>query len=185
MTWVCATRTEARAARKAGLRASVVGVGARKTLPDGPLVSFGLAGALRDGIDCGELLDATRVVGAQGETLWEGAPLGIAGARQGTILAGDALLDDPAERRRLHAETGADAVDMESGTLARTGRLEGCVRAISDTPSATLGPLASMVDAEGRLAWSGIARSALRPRDTFRSLSRVRHALRKLGEVSG
>lgn len=184
MTWVCATRTEARAARRAGLRASVVGVGVRKALPEGPLVSFGLAGALRDGIGCGELLDATRVVGAKGETLWEGGPLGIAGARQATILAGDAVLDDPAERRRLHEQTGADAVDMESGALARSGRLEGCVRAISDTPTATLGPLAEMVDADGRLAWGGIARSALRPRDTARSLSRVRQALRRLGEVN-
>ena len=184
MTWVCATRTEARAARKAGLRASVVGVGARKTLPDGPLVSFGLAGALRDGIDCGELLDATRVVGAQGETLWEGAPLGIAGARQGTILAGDLLLDDPAERRRLHEETGQTPWTWNP---ERSRARDGSRAAFARSPTRLRrrsGRFASMVDAEGRLAWSGIARSALRPRDTFGSLSRVRLALRKLGEVS-
>jgi nucleoside phosphorylase len=45
------------------------------------------------------------------------------------------LVDDPAELRRLHERTDADAVDMESGLLAATGRLRGCVRAISDTPA--------------------------------------------------
>ena len=73
---------------------------------------------------------------------------------------------------------------MESGTLARSGRLHGCVRAISDTPSATLGPLAEMLDDTGRLSWHGVGRAALRPRETARSLSRVRLALRRLGEVS-
>ena len=184
MTFACATRTEARAARRAGLRSSVVGVGAHGPLPEGPLVSFGLAGGLHDGVACGDVLDATRVVGAGGETLWEGGPLGIAGARRATILAAEQVIDDPAERRRLHERTGADAVDMESGVLARSGRLAGCVRAVSDTPSRTLGPLAGTLDADGRLAWGGIACALAHPRQTFRSLSGLRLALRRLGEVA-
>jgi len=184
MTFVCATRTEARAARRAGLRSSVVGVGARGPLPDGPLVSFGLAGGLHDGIACGDMLDATRVVGTDGETLWEGHPLGIAGARRATILAVGRVIDDPAERRRLHEQTGADAIDMESGVLARSGRLAGCVRAVSDTPSRTLGPLAGALDADGRLAWGGVAHAVARPRQTLRSLTGVRLALRRLREVA-
>ncbi len=134
-----------------------------RRFPTDRLVSFGLAGALRDGIDCGERArrDPSRRR-TTGETLWEGASARRSlGARQGTILAGRTVSSTiRPSARRLHERTGADAVDMESGVLARTGRLDGCVRAISDTPSATLGPLASMVDAEGRLAWSGIARSA-------------------------
>src|SRR4029079_13538049 len=82
--------------------------------------------------------------------LWEGDGLGLAGARAGTILAMSRLVDDPAELRRLHERTGADAVDMESGVLAATGRLRGCVRAISDTPAEPLGPLAQAVTPDGR-----------------------------------
>ena len=136
MTIVCATRTEARAARRAGLKAAVVGIGAPGELPEGPLVSFGLAGALHDGLACGDVLDAARVVDANGEILWEGGPLGVDGARRVTILATSAVVDGPAERLALHRRTGADAADMESGVLAQSGRLVGCLRAISDTPSA-------------------------------------------------
>src|SRR5437764_13107214 len=125
MTLACATKTEERAARKLGARTALIGIGARRALPDGPVVSFGLAGGLHDGLDCGEVVDATRVVDADGAVLWEGEPLGAPGAKTGTILAVDAVVDDPAERRRLHERTGADAIDMESGVLARTGRLAG------------------------------------------------------------
>jgi len=184
MTAVCATRTEARAARHAGLRTAVVGVGVRRPLPDGRLVSFGLAGALHEGLDVAEVLDATRVVDSDGRTLWEGEPLGVEGATRATLLAVDRVFDDPAERRVLHQRTGADAADMESGALARSGRLQGCVRAISDTPAATLGPIAEMLGDNGRLSLHGVGRAALRPRETARSLSRVRHALRRLSEVS-
>ena len=58
---VCATRTEARAARRAGLRSSVVGVGAHGPLPEGPLVSFGLAGGLHDGVACGDEIGRAHV----------------------------------------------------------------------------------------------------------------------------
>ena len=84
------------------------------------MVSFGIAGALRDGLAIGTVLDATRVVDAEGTVLWEGRPLGVPGAEAATMLAADEIVDDPSERRRLHELTGADAVDMESGRLART-----------------------------------------------------------------
>ena len=184
MTLVCATQTEARAARRLGARAAVVGIGARRELPEGRIVSFGLAGGLHDGLECGEVLDATRVVDADGTVLWEGSPLGVAGARVATILAVDAVVDDPAERRRLHERTGADAADMESGPLARSGRLTGCLRAISDTPGRTLGPLAQVLDGNGRLRPGGIARALAAPRRTLRALADVRRALGKLEGVS-
>ena len=150
MTLACATRTEERAARKLGARTALIGIGARRALPDGPVVSFGLAGGLHDGLECGEVVDATRVV------------------------------DDPAERRRLHERTGADAIDMESGVLARTGRLAGCLRAISDTPERTLGPLVDVMDASGKLRPGGIVRALAAPRRTCRALADVRRALEAL-----
>jgi hypothetical protein len=184
MTLACATRTEERAARKLGGATAVVGIGATGALPEGPVVSFGLAGGLHDGLECGEVLDATRVVDADGAVLWEGGPLGISGARTATILAADAVVDDPDERRRLHERTGADAVDMESGALARTGRLAGCLRAVSDTPSRPLGPLAGVMDANGKLRPGGIARALAAPRRTGRALAGVRRALTKLEQVT-
>jgi hypothetical protein len=184
MTVVCATRTEARAARRAGLKAAVVGIGAQRALPEGPLVSFGLAGALHDGFACGDVLDAARVVDTNGETLWEGGPLGVDGARRVTILATTAVVDEPAERLDLHRRTGADAADMESGVLALSGRLVGCIRAVSDTPSRPLGPLATVVDVDGSVAWRGVLSALAQPRRTFGALAGVRTALRKLAEAS-
>jgi nucleoside phosphorylase len=176
MTLACATKTEERTARKLGARTVLVGIGARH-MPDEPVVSFGLAGGLHDGVACGEVLDATRVVDPAGDVLWEGSPLGVAGARPATILAVETLVDDPGERRRLHERTGADAVDMESGALARAGRLAGCVRAVSDTPDRTLGPIGELLDANGKLRPAGILRALAAPRRTARALADVRRAL--------
>jgi adenosylhomocysteine nucleosidase len=184
MTLACATKTEERVARRLGARTALVGIGARRALPQGPVVSFGLAGGLHDGLACGEVLDATRVIDLDGSVLWEGEPLGAAGATRGTILAVDTVVDDPAERRRLHEQTGADAIDMESGALARTGRLAGCLRAISDTPDRPLGPLSEVLNANGKLRPAGIARALAAPRRTGRALADVRHALTRLERVS-
>ena len=183
VTYACATSLEARAARKAGGRVVRVGVRARRGIPDGRLVSFGVAGGLHDGLACAEVLDATRVVDAEGNVLWEGGPLGVSGARPGTILAAGEIVDDPVERRRLHERTGADAVDMESGPLARSGRLVGCVRAISDTPSRTLGPLAKTLGPDGRLVPAGLAAALLSPRRTVRALADLRLAVRRLSTL--
>src|SRR5205085_11623883 len=120
-----------------------------------------------------------------GNVLWEGGPLGVSGARAATILAMDAVVDDPAERRRLRERTGADAVDMESGPLARSGRLVGCLRAVSDTPSRPLGPLAKTLGPDGRLSPAGIAAALARPRRTWRALGDVRRALAKLATSEG
>jgi hypothetical protein len=62
VTLACATTAELRAARRAGLRTALVGLGGVNGIPDKePLVSFGLAGSL-DGLSCGTVIDAVRVV---------------------------------------------------------------------------------------------------------------------------
>jgi hypothetical protein len=180
MIYACATTAEARAARRAGLRASLIGLAGTNGVPDGALVSFGLAGSL-NGLRAGDVIDAVRVVDERGETLWEGAGLGVGGARRVTVLACERIVDDPAERRRLHETTGADAIDMESGVLARTGRLRGVVRAVSDTPERPLGALAGAVHADGRSSWSGLARALATGRwQTVRALADALRALRAL-----
>jgi nucleoside phosphorylase len=158
LTFACATSAEERVAKRVGLVAARVGIRAVNGVPDGRVVSFGLAGALHDGLAIGDVLDASRVVDASGATLWEGEPLGVRGARAAVMLASDDLVHDPAERRRLHESSGADAVDMESGVLAATGRLAGVLRAISDVPSSAIAGVDTIVHADGRTNPVGLVR---------------------------
>jgi hypothetical protein len=171
---------EQRAARRLGPTA-LVGLAAANGVPEGRLVSFGIAGALRPDLPVGTVIDATRVVDEDGAVLWEGAPLGVSAARVGTILGAGRIVDDPDERARLHVATGADAVDMESGPLARSGRLAGCIRAISDTPEQRLAGLAEAAKPDGRPDLPGLARGFVRaPRDTALAVANAMRALRSL-----
>ena len=158
LTFACATTAEERVAKRAGLNAARVGVRVANGVPKGRLVSFGLAGALRDGLTIGEVLDVTRVVDEQGVTLWEGGPLGVPGARTATVLGSDVLVHTAMERRRLHNASGADAVDMESGVLARSGRLAGVVRVISDDVTSAIEGVDKTVYPDGRTDPLGLLR---------------------------
>jgi hypothetical protein len=181
VTFACATGAEQRAARRAGARAALVGLSAANGVPDGPLVSFGLAGALHDDLPSGTVLDATCVVDSSGGVLWRGEPLGVPGARRVTMLAADEVVDDPVARRRLHERTGADAADLESGALARSGRLRGVLRAVSDTPARPLNGIAAAVKADGAYDWAGLARAFARePRGFARAAGDARRALVRL-----
>jgi hypothetical protein len=180
-----AMTVEARIARRLGPTA-LVGLGASNGVPaEGRLVSFGIAGALRGDLGVGTVIDATRVVDESGALLWEGEPLGVAAARTGTILGASRIVDDPRERARLHAATGADAVDMESGPLARSGRLAGCIRAVSDTPTRRLGGVAQGAKPNGEVDVAGFLRGFLRePLVTFRAALGARRALKSLEAIA-
>jgi adenosylhomocysteine nucleosidase len=184
LTACCATAAEERVAKRAGLRTALIGLGGVNGVPGDALVSYGLAGAL-DGLVTGTVVDAVKVVDESGATLWEGAGLGVPGAVKGTILASDRVIDAAEERARLHAATGADAVDLESGVLARSGRLVGCVRAISDTPARPLGAIVGAVTPQGALDWPGIARGLARsPRGFLRAGLDWKRALDSLGRTT-
>jgi adenosylhomocysteine nucleosidase len=181
LTFACATTAEERVARRLGLRTVRVGVRAANGVPDARLVSFGLAGALSEDLRVGDVLDATRVVDERGETLWEGRQLGVAGARAATVLGSDELVHDAGERRRLHEASGADAVDMESGVLARSGRLAGVVRVVSDGAGSAIEGVDGTVHPDGRTNVPGLVRwVATRRGDAVRSLRDAVVALRAL-----
>jgi len=183
LTFACATSAEERVARRAGLDAVRVGNGVANGVPAGRLVSFGVAGSLGE-LQVGEVLDATRVVDETGATLWEGPGLGVRGARAGVLLGGNVLVHDAAERDQLRATSGADAVDMESGTLARSGRLAGVVRAISDDASSTVEGLDSTVHADGRTNALGLVRWIAKQRgDAIRSIRGALRALKALEQA--
>ena len=157
LTFACATTAEERVARRLGLRTVRVGVSVANGIPAEPVVSFGLAGGLGD-VRIGDVLDATRVVDESGQTLWEGPGLGVRGARPATMLGGGVLVHDVAERRRLREASGADAVDMESGTLARAGRLAGVLRAVSDDAGSAMEGVDGTVHPDGRTDVAGLLR---------------------------
>ena len=183
LTFACATSAEERIARRAGLDAVRVGLRVANGVPEGRVVSFGLAGSL-GGLGIGEVLDATRVVDETGATLWEGPGLGVRGAHGGVVLGGDVLVHDATERARLREASGADAVDMESGVLARSGRLAGVVRAISDDPQSMIEGVEETVHADGRTNVAGLLRwVATRRRDAIRSMRDALRALRALEEA--
>ena len=137
LTLACALADEEGAARSGNARAARVGLQAALPLPEGRLVSFGLAGALVSGLEPGTLVSARRIVDADGTVLWEQEPLRVPGALSAVVCDAGLVVDDPSARRELARETGAVAVDTESAALAATGRLAGVVRAISDTPEPT------------------------------------------------
>lgn len=182
----CATAPEQEAGERAGLPTALVGLSGMNGFPDAPLVSFGLAGALRDDLPCGTVLDAVRVVDEAGAVLWSGEPLGVPGARPATMLAAERIVDDPAERRRLAQATGADAADLESGPIARTGRMAGALRVVSDTPSRTLHGVCGAVKPEGPLHWPGLVSGFVRsPVGFARAAADGRRALRELRRAAG
>ena len=180
LTFACALPAERRAAKRLG-RTVLVGMACTHGVPERDVVSFGLAGALHDGLGVGDVLDATRVVDEHGRTLWEGGPLGVAGARPATVLGAAELVHDAAERRRLHEESGADAVDMESGVLARSGRLAGVVRVVSDGIESAIEGVDHTVHADGRTDVVGLLRwIATRRGDAVRSMRDAVSALQAL-----
>jgi hypothetical protein len=183
LTFACATTAEERVARRLGLPAVRVGVRAANGVPEGRLVSFGLAGALDDSLRVGDVLDATRVVDDSGVVLWEGPGLGV--GRPAVVLGGGELVHDPDERARLRAVTGADAVDMESGVLARSGRLAGVLRVVSDDVHSAIEGVDATVHPDGRTNVVGLVRWVAAKRgDALRSLRDALIALRALEKVA-
>jgi len=181
LTLACALAVEERAARRGGARAARVGPRAALPLPQGPLASFGLAGALVPDLRPGALVTATRVVDERGGVLWEGDPLAVPGAEAAVVCTADRVVDAPLERARIAERTGAVAVDMESGGLARSGRMAGVVRAISDTPARSVGRLARASHPDGRTAWGTVVLAFLtEPVRALRASKDARRALASL-----
>lgn len=150
-------------------------------MPEEPVVSFGLAGALVAGLEPGTLVTARRIVDEEGRTLWEGDPLLVPAARPVVLCAAVRVVDAPSDRGALAARSGAEVVDMESGRLASAGRLMGAVKAISDTPDRPLGRLASAATPDGGVDWRVAASALVHERRTaVRAAVAARRALGSL-----
>ncbi|MCF3935827.1 phosphorylase [Acuticoccus sp. M5D2P5] len=166
---VCGIAGEARIAARAGvstLAAPPHALGARLAAVDpasiSAVVSFGLAGGLAAGVRPGDLVIAERIVGRES---FDCHPVGARLAaslsprlmvHRGSIVAIDAPVLTPAEKRALAAAHGAIAVDTESHLAARFAEAHGLpfvtLRAVCDPVDQPLPPLAiHAVGANGRL----------------------------------
>jgi len=116
------------------------------------LVSFGIAGALSPTLAPGSLILADSVRTAEGAhwrtaSAWRQDLVGEVGmAAGGAMLATETAIRSATEKHRLHAETGAVAVDMESGGVARAAETAGVpflvVRVVADPATRRLPPSA-------------------------------------------
>lgn len=104
------------------------------------IVSFGMAGALADGLAIGDWVVADRLTGtveADCDPAWTRAIAArLSGARLGGFFADGRMIDTVAEKLALGAGHGALAVDMESHVAAAVAREAGLpfaiVRCVSD-----------------------------------------------------
>jgi hypothetical protein len=184
LTFACASPIEMRAAQKLG-KTALVGMNCRLGIPEGRTISYGFAGALRHDLGVAEIVDATRVIDIEGNVLWEGEPLGIKGAKTGTILGSDKMMHDPKDHLRLHEKFGADVIDMESHLYAKAGRLAGCIRIVSDTPAQPLGLLAKAMRPEGPVLYGKAVYAFIAaPVASARTVRGIRKAMRAMHELS-
>lgn len=139
---------EARVARKLGrvvIGAEAAGMDAGRAAA---LISFGVCAGLDPALVAGAIVVPERVLTLAGECFAADRALvaALGGANAGALLASDAIIGKRAEKARLFAATGAAALDMESGAVARAAVRCGIpfavFRAVADPAARDLPPAA-------------------------------------------
>jgi adenosylhomocysteine nucleosidase len=115
------------------------------------VLSFGLCGGLDPALEAGDLIIPARIISGEGKSLtcdpdWTGRledALDDMLTRKGSTLAhSSAIVAGPRRKSVLRANTGADAVDMESYAVGLAARKAGkpfaVIRAVSDTADTKL-----------------------------------------------
>jgi adenosylhomocysteine nucleosidase len=156
-------------------------VAAQALLAEGAaaLVSFGLAGGLDPALPPGALVVPRGVM--SGSALYVCAPALTSlfgGTTADRIYAGAGIAATAVQKSTLFAQTGAAAVDLESGAVAgiaaEQGRPLAVLRAIVDAASVDLPPAACLaLGPGGRVALPGILASVLRQPGQIAGLLRL------------
>ncbi len=139
----------------------------------GAVISFGVAGGLAPGLEAGSCLVARAVLTPDGQRYeadrrWAQRLSALVDSAPIVDLVGvDAPVAGPHDKRTLHVETGAVAVDMESHVAAEIAARHGipfaAFRVVADPAERTL-PHAALVGMrrDGSIAIGAILRSLLR-----------------------
>lgn len=132
------------------------------------LVSFGLAGGLDPALSPGDLVIPTVVI-SNGDrfTAHAGLAQRFGGLTHHTILAGETVVADKVAKAAMFAASGANAVDLESGAVARVAQEQGLpfvvVRAICDPAGRDLPPAALLaLSPTGTIGLSVVLTSVLK-----------------------
>jgi len=152
---VVGLQAEARIAARLGIvaisgaRATLAATGVQCLIDQGAteLLSFGLAGGLAPGLEPGDLVIATAVLVGEARhatdpELTNRLAAALPEANLGAVVGSDLAIPDVAAKQRLHASTGAMAVDMESQAVAGAGLRFTVLRAIADPADRNLPPVA-------------------------------------------
>ncbi len=131
------------------------------------LISFGLAGGLDPALRPGAIVVPHEIVEAS-ELFTADAALTewLGGVSHERMAVGQAVIADVAGKQALFAQTGAVAVDLESGAVARVAgahRLPfAALRAVCDPADADLPPAAlAALDGQGMIGFGRVLRSVL------------------------
>ena len=185
--WIfTAVTMEARALRRAGLTATVVGIGAKRLqLPmgTGTVLMVGVGGAIDPSLAVGDV-----VIDGPAELI-------PPGCRRGTIHTVDRVVSTTAQKAARFAATGAAVVDMEQAVVRRRAEPMGLqvigIRAVSDAATDAIDPaVVRFVTNVGRPRPGVIAAALLRRpgliphlrrlnRDTNLALARLGPAVRR------
>jgi adenosylhomocysteine nucleosidase len=183
---------EARIARKLGHQVAIGGGGtagaeqaARRLVAEGAtaLLSFGLCGGLDPVLRPGALLMPHAVLdGATRYAADSALAARFGGVTPHLLLGGTRIAATAAGKRQLREATGADAIDLESGAVARVATAAGLpfavVRAVCDPADQDLPPAALIaLDAKGAIGVTRLLASlAARPGQLPALLALARHA---------
>nr|WP_294509926.1 hypothetical protein [uncultured Rhodopila sp.] len=156
------------------------------------LVSFGLAGGLDPALRPGMVVVPDTVIsGGRRFVADAGLAARFGGLTGHCLLAGDEIAADAASKRSLFAATGAQAIDLESGSVARVADAHGLpfavVRAICDSAERDLPPAALVaLDQAGAIGLLAVLRSvARRPGQISGLLALARDAARARRSLQG
>ena len=145
-----------------GGQADTLGGKLAAALADGAqaVVSFGICGGLNPGLRVGDL------VVASSDSVWRDTlKHSLGNAHSGKVTGGDVMVASQADKAALYAQTGSDAVDMESHIVMACGAPWAIIRAVSD-PAAHALPRSALVglNPDGSQNLGAVLRSlAIRP----------------------